>query len=162
MRGKEGLVIGCGNKYQDGWVNLDKQKNVKADVYFDLEKTPLPFEDNSFNYVIAHDVIEHINNLLPLMEEIYRIMKPNGIMSIIVPYWNSIYADSHPTHVRKFNEITFGFFSKKIVKLNADRGTTMSPLNLNCDFDIIDILYVPKKENCEMLAVKMKAIKGGN
>jgi len=52
------------------------------------------------------------------MEEIYRILKPKGSLSIKVPYWNSPYANIDPTHRRGFHEMTFHFFdpSKDLCK----------------------------------------------
>jgi len=38
----------------------------------------LPFEDNSFDYVISLQVLEHVENPRPLLKEMYRVLKPGG------------------------------------------------------------------------------------
>lgn len=56
------LNLGCGFDYRPGWVNLDSNDSIKADIHHDLEKK-LPFEDNPFDEVFAGQVIEHVYNV---------------------------------------------------------------------------------------------------
>jgi 2-polyprenyl-3-methyl-5-hydroxy-6-metoxy-1,4-benzoquinol methylase len=52
----------------------------------DTWKTGLPYPDNHFNAVILSEVIEHLNfNPLPLLQEINRILKKDGIIYITTP-----------------------------------------------------------------------------
>jgi SAM-dependent methyltransferase len=51
----------------------------------DLEKS-LPFEDGSFQTVLAFDVIEHIDNVDFLMQELHRILQPGGVIVGSVPH----------------------------------------------------------------------------
>ena len=52
----------------------------------DLEKNPkLPFEDQSFDCIIAMDVLEHLNNRHEVMEEIKRLIKKDGLIIISLP-----------------------------------------------------------------------------
>lgn len=46
--------------------------DVKADI------CNLPFEDNMFDVILCNHVLEHIPNDIKAMEELYRILKPNG------------------------------------------------------------------------------------
>jgi len=45
----------------------------------------LPFDDNSFDYVISSDVIEHTPNPLDAVKELIRVLKPGGKICITVP-----------------------------------------------------------------------------
>lgn len=54
--------------------------DVKADI------CDLPFEDNSFDFIICNHVLEHIPNDTKAMQELYRIMAPNGMGIFQVPY----------------------------------------------------------------------------
>lgn len=52
----------------------------------DVGKNGLPYADNHFDAVILSEVIEHINvNPLPLLQEINRILKKDGIIYITTP-----------------------------------------------------------------------------
>lgn len=50
--------------------------------------TKLPFEDNSFDYVFAVEVLEHLlpKMLIPALNEVRRILKPGGRFIATVPY----------------------------------------------------------------------------
>ena len=47
----------------------------------------LPFEDNSFDEVYSHHVLEHLllNELYEVVRGLYRILKPNGVFSARLP-----------------------------------------------------------------------------
>lgn len=45
----------------------------------------LPFKDNSFDIVIATEVIEHTLNPKKSVEELCRVAKPNGLVIVTVP-----------------------------------------------------------------------------
>lgn len=106
------LNIGCGMKKMETAINLDKSGFVKPDIIWDLEKTPLPFENNDFNMVFASHTLEHINNFFSLMEELYRILKPEGILDIKVPHYTSPTAH-YPDHKRCFCWDSFNCFVER-------------------------------------------------
>ncbi|MGE5499136.1 MAG: class I SAM-dependent methyltransferase, partial [Syntrophothermus sp.] len=105
------LNLGCGNDYREGWVNVDIG-NCKKDIEYDLEVLPLPFEDNSFNYILMQHVMEHIErkNFPNFMRELHRISKPGAIIHIESPYFNSKNAWTDFTHKNFITEETFGYF----------------------------------------------------
>lgn len=45
----------------------------------------LPYEDNSFDKIISLGVIEHFRDNLIIMKEMYRVLKPNGIVVLMTP-----------------------------------------------------------------------------
>jgi len=110
------LDIGCGvgkyksNKSNVRVIGLDRIFLPDVDVVYDLEKLPLPFKDNRFDEIRAHHVLEHVINFVPLVHELWRITKPNGIIKVWVPFYSSYHGFSHPTHVRFFTPFTFDFF----------------------------------------------------
>ena len=53
--------------------------DVKADI------CNLPFEDNSFDFILCNHVLEHIPDDTKAMEELYRILKPSGTAILQIP-----------------------------------------------------------------------------
>ncbi len=49
------------------------------------DATRLPFQDNTFDRIIASEVLEHIHNDEDALDELYRVLKPDGILAITVP-----------------------------------------------------------------------------
>lgn len=107
------LHIGCGRDIKPGWVNLDSQEYPGVDVVADLNQCPgLPFKTNSVDRFEGSHVLEHIQNILPLMEELWHIAKPGAKAVFRVPYGSSDEAVEDPTHVRQMYLHSFSYFSQ--------------------------------------------------
>ena len=106
------INLGCGNVYKEGYVNIDSSKDVKPDKVWNLEKIPLPFKANSIDEVLAYHVLEHVQNFIPLMNDLWRICKKNSLIKIKVPFYSSWGQFNDPTHVRFFTPFTFDYFCK--------------------------------------------------
>ena len=107
------LNLGCQDSVLKGYVNLDIWEYKGVDVVWDLEKTPLPFEDNTFDEILASNVLEHITNLVELMKELHRITKNKGIIKISVPFYNSPYAICSLDHKHFFEYNSWQNFTNK-------------------------------------------------
>jgi SAM-dependent methyltransferase len=70
----------------------------------------LPFADNSIESVLSHHALEHVSNLIPLVDEVYRVLKPGGIFYAITPLFPSASAVSDADHRRYFMETTWDAF----------------------------------------------------
>ena len=110
-RGEPCLEIGCGKLKSQGAIGLDIKMTRDVDLLSDLER-PLPFKDESFETIIANQVVEHIENFTQLMAELHRILKKNGKLVIHVPYFRSSWSHIDPTHVRSFTLLTFDYWLK--------------------------------------------------
>jgi len=53
--------------------------DVKADI------CNLPFKDNSYDIILCNHVLEHIPNDKKAMQELYRVLKPNGMAILQIP-----------------------------------------------------------------------------
>ncbi|MCH2230386.1 MAG: methyltransferase domain-containing protein [Crocinitomicaceae bacterium] len=70
-----------------------KQKNLNyltgdlvspiADMHFDLHAIPL--EDNKFDVIFCNHVMEHVEDAIQCMSELYRVMRPGGWGIMQVP-----------------------------------------------------------------------------
>jgi len=104
------INLGAGSDIRDGYINHDITMLKGIDVVHDLNIFPWPWEDDSVDEIVARDIVEHLDDFMRVMEELYRVLKPGGVMRIKVPYWNSVSRHADPTHKRGFHEITFQFF----------------------------------------------------
>lgn len=64
-------------------INLDTE--TAPDIFSDLEQ-PLPCKDHAFDTVIVLNVLEHIYNYRQLLQEAYRVLRPQGEIIIFVPF----------------------------------------------------------------------------
>jgi SAM-dependent methyltransferase len=102
--------IGCGERKQFARsCGIDRQSYPGVDVVTDLEG-PLPIDDDAFDHVFAIHVLEHIRDLVGLMNELHRILRPTGVLHVLTPYWHHVNAIADPTHVRYMDIQTFKYF----------------------------------------------------
>jgi len=115
------LDLGCGAiPYEhegDEVVHLDKRALPHVEVVFDLNRTSpyfggekLPFNDESFDMVLALDIIEHIIDVIPLFEEIYRVLKKGGQLIIRTTNWKTENSFRDPTHYHYFTLESLDYF----------------------------------------------------
>lgn len=90
------LDIGCGwGEFAEAFgVNIDMGIDIaprdlyaaaKGKMYKNLtlaDARNLPFEDNSYGSIISISTFEHIPNTQKLLKEMYRVLKPKGILAI--------------------------------------------------------------------------------
>ena len=107
------LSVGAGAKDKDeGYTTIDI--SGEPDVRWDITLTPWPFEAGYFRGVKAHHILEHIERkfLVPVMNEIWRILEPEGRCWLELPLFPTEDAIADPTHVSFFVSATFDYFVK--------------------------------------------------
>lgn len=109
------LNLGCGFKRLDGYINVDMEKADHVDVVANLDKFPWPFKDSSAEYILLDNTLEHLEHVDRSMKEIHRILKPGGVVTIKVPYYNSANAHS-PYHKKFFSRDSFLRFTTSFLK----------------------------------------------
>lgn len=115
------LNAGCGRDVLAGWVNLDEAQLDGVDVVHDLDVTPWPFPDHSFIEIRLINVLEHLSDTVGIMEEMSRLVAPDGRILVRVPCVNGPDATSDPTHKAFFNHHTLEFFDPT-TKSGKERG----------------------------------------
>lgn len=97
------LNLGCGTRGHKAWINIDYSlKAALKNLFFfrpfishpnppnymnhDLRRG-IPFPDSSVDVVYASHVLEHLEHkeAPAFVREIYRALKPNGLIRIVVP-----------------------------------------------------------------------------
>lgn len=80
------IALGCGNRPIEGFIGLDSV-DFGWNKLWDATKDPLPFFDDQADFIQAYNFLEHIERKYyrALFNECWRVLKPNGILEIIVP-----------------------------------------------------------------------------
>ena len=104
------IDFGCGQRKKEGYVGVDALSLPGVDVVHDLNILPYPFEDNAAYDTWMDNVLEHLDNPLKVMEEIYRISRNGAKVVVGVPYFRSFYATIDPTHKNFFGVWWFNYF----------------------------------------------------
>lgn len=113
------LDFGCGEKpYEplfsyDEYIGVDvkisghsSDRHGKVDYYY--ENFKLPFEDSSFDNVISTQVFEHVYEIDQILDEIYRVMRKDGIILVTVP----LCSPEHEIPFDYFRYTTYGIKKK--------------------------------------------------
>lgn len=96
----------------------DHDPGCGADVVHDLETLPWPFADDAFDEVHAYEVLEHLGTqgdyraFFAHFGEIYRILKPGGLLVATVPEWDSVWAWGDPSHRRVISDASLVFLDR--------------------------------------------------
>jgi len=113
--------------------------------------TNLPFEDDSYDIICAFDVIEHIEDDIKAIEEIHRVLKPNGKYLLTVPAFQSLWSnhDVINHHYRRYRK---NQFNKLIVnnKLKINYSTYFN-FWLFIPISIVRFILnnIPRKKNSD-------------
>ena len=109
------LDLGCGGIKRPGFTGMDKRKDVNPDILWDVEKFPYPLKNESVLNIVASHIIEHIKPwlMVDLMDELWRIAKPECRLAIVMPYGFSSGFLQDPTHCNPRNETTWTYFDPK-------------------------------------------------
>ncbi len=106
------LSMGCGkSEAKTDVIRLDISKETGADVVWDLNVTPYPFNDSSFTRIECFDVIEHLENIPKVMQECFRILQKDGVMYVTTPHYSSPNSYVDPTHRFHLSLFSFDCFS---------------------------------------------------
>lgn len=132
------LLIGAGARreglFEGPWrnpVTLDVNPDRKPDHVWDLNKRPLPFEDNTFDRIGAFEVLEHLGQQgdyktwFAEWAEWWRILKPDGVMVGTSPDCSSRWAWSDPGHTRAMSPESMVF----LVQPEYDKQVGKTPMS---------------------------------
>ena len=107
------LDIGCGNKPYESWFNgriteyvgcdIVQSSAKKVDVLCEANKIPLT--DECFDTVFSTQVIEHVEDYQGMINEAFRLLKPDGVAIVSGPmYW---YLHEEPYDFYRFTKHGF-------------------------------------------------------
>ena len=149
LENKQNLIvgdIGCGSCQMKmmadflpstTWIGTDLHLNEKElkeaeyDSYFESDLTKnLPIEDDFFDIVINSHVLEHLPNPKYSLGELYRIVKPGGILllgipvspGVVVPFQKKRYAKELRAGKRKIGDHIQAFSAHDAIALLKQAG----------------------------------------
>lgn len=128
------LDLGCGDNKREGFLGVDVVKTPTSDIVQDLRRFPWPMETGSVEELHCSHFLEHIPGpeRMPFMDECWRILRPKGKMTVIVPHWNSMRSVQDPTHAwPPLAETSFLYFDRNWRQMNK---LTHYPVKCNFSF----------------------------
>lgn len=134
------LDMGCGARpknpfHAEQFYGVDVRDDLGEHVRAaDLVIEPIPYDDNSFDYLTAFDFIEHIprvvyapqrrNAFIEFMNEVYRVLKPGGYFLSSTPAFPHAVAYRDPTHVNIITDETLPLYFDDTSRWAAIYGFT--------------------------------------
>jgi SAM-dependent methyltransferase len=104
------LNLGAGERRLPGFFSLDCVPVTRPDILADLNAPLTELPDNSVQVIYARHTLEHVTQLLELIQELHRVTRPDGRIEVIVPHFSNPFGYSDPTHVRFFGLYSFYYF----------------------------------------------------
>ena len=104
------LNLGCGNEKLKDCINVDNNQNCTPDVIHNLNEFPYPFDNEEFDEIYLDHVIEHLDNPLSVLQEIFRISKNGTKVVIRCPHFSCNWL--HPGHKSAIGINLFNYLGK--------------------------------------------------
>lgn len=105
-------------------------KNVEFKI---CSQDKIPFMDETFDIVVSHDVLEHVDNPEVSLQEISRVLKPGGVAYIVCPPYDGAFSH-HLDYITCFRGLHWFFSAHSLIatvnKLlqEEDFGTAEQPI----------------------------------
>ena len=81
--------------FMDRFEKLDELEYITADIESPLAKIKMdihniPFDENIFDVIFCNHVLEHVDDDILAMSEMYRVLKPGGWAILQIPFFHPI------------------------------------------------------------------------
>ena len=154
------INIGCLDNFKEGFINVDKIAFSEAEAERYNARTmdlnfPWLFADSSADYILALDIIEHLHDKTFTMNEAWRVLKPGGILEILVPVTDGPGAFQDPTHHTYWNRNSFFYYEKG----NPHRVRFGKAYGIKAEFEIVKEEKAKIDNDIPMLHIILRAVK---
>ncbi len=127
------LDLGCGTSKHPGFLGVDSRQFTGVDLVADLRQ-PWPWQDASVEEVFSSHFVEHLTapERIHFVNELYRVLRPGGSATLVVPNWASARAYGDLTHQwPPVSPFWFFYLNKAWRDLNAPHNDFYA-----CDFEV--------------------------
>lgn len=137
------INLGCGGIKLPGFINIDSNSDFYPDLVIDDYKDLSYFKDSSVDFIYICHTLSNLSmeDSKESLKECYRILKPGGILDVIVPDFDKI----SRTYLSGFEDIGVAerwilsgghrkqlFTESKLISLLEDVGySRIQPFDLN-------------------------------
>ncbi|MFF1481050.1 glycosyltransferase [Streptomyces sp. NPDC058301] len=109
-RGLLALDLGAAHRKPPGYLGVDQYARDGVDIIATLP-APMDLPDDSVGLLRAVDFLEHVPAKIPLINELYRLLAPGGMLLSQTPSSDGRGAYQDPTHVAYYNENSFWYYT---------------------------------------------------
>lgn len=103
------LNLGCGDRIEEGYVNIDLEPLTGVNLVFDINNT-LPYENEEIDEILLNHSIEHIwwFNLKDRLNDWFRVLKKGGKLEI----WTVNFEELIKTYQRDMFMLNWKIFNR--------------------------------------------------
>lgn len=113
--GFKALDLGSLHNKPEGYLGVDQCSGPGVDLVHTFPAR-LNLPDHSVGVIRAHDFMEHIADKVALINEIYRLLVPGGLLLSMTPSTDGRGAFQDPTHVAFYNENSFWYYTNNLYR----------------------------------------------
>lgn len=132
--------LGCGFQKLKGYDNYDISPTCRPDKILDMNQKVWNIPDDTYDHIVAKDILEHVDDFINTIKEMYRISKHGAIWEIQVPHWRSDLALDDPTHKNIITLKTFEMFDLKKVAdyIHRELAESYFAVDLGVDIEVCE------------------------
>jgi SAM-dependent methyltransferase len=116
-----------------GWWYINLDWNTRPNIYADVTRTPLPAA--SVDCILCTEVLEHLKEPQPCVDEIHRLLRDDGLVFVSTPFFYPVHAD--PYDFQRFTEDGLRHLFRDFKSVEVYRmGGYFGVLGLLCELGI--------------------------
>lgn len=111
--GLRAIDLGAAHRKPVGYEGLDQYAGEGVDIVADVAVEGIPLATSSVGVLRAVDFLEHVPDKIGLLNEMYRVLAPGGMLLSLTPSTDGRGAFQDPTHVAFYNENSFWYWTER-------------------------------------------------